>query len=105
MDFLQKLKNGFINAICLLLISFMGCMYAVSRDMGGLEINGFLAFLLWIFLVAVLVKFSGIISVIISISAYLIIYALKIGVDEYWTSILLLFIALFVILKYLKRRP
>lgn len=61
---LQKIKNFFIKLFCFIFISAIWAISMASYAEGGAEINGILAFLLWLVNLIILFKVSAVVSAI-----------------------------------------
>lgn len=77
---------------------------AGDASMGGLGLNGFLAFLIWIVLMAILIKVSSILSIVISVVGYMLIYCLEFGADEKFCYAILLLAGMGACFLFLKKR-
>ena len=78
---LKGIKEIFIGFCGFLWVTLVATLMANTRDIGGAEISGFLAFLLWIVFAFLIVKNHTIISCILSTSILLVAKISKFGMD------------------------
>lgn len=79
---LHKLKNGFIGFMCVLWVTEVWLISTMSHsDLGGTELNGFLAFILWIVSIYLIMRGKAITSAVGSTVILFIIRIAKFGVD------------------------
>lgn len=79
---LRKLKNGFIGFICVLWVTEVWLIATMNHsDMGGAEINGFLAFILWGISIYLIVKVNAIWTAIGSTVILFVIRIVRFGVN------------------------
>ena len=105
MGIILKIWHAIETFFCFLIICMLGCTYPASHDsIGGLELNGFLAFLIWVALVLILIKVSAKLSVCVGMIFYIVVYIQKFDGDEQITAIMWAFIAVCVGYWYLKHR-
>lgn len=82
MKMLRKLKNGFIGFMCILWVTDVWIISIMDHsEFGGAELNGFLAFVLWIVSIYLIVKVNAIMSAVGSTVILFIIRAVRFGVD------------------------
>lgn len=105
MGIILKIWHAIETFFCFLIICMLGCTYPASHDsIGGLELNGFLAFLIWVALVLILIKVSAKLSVCVGMIFYIVVYIQKFDGDEQIAAIMWAFIAVCVGYWYLKHR-
>lgn len=79
---LRKIKNGFIGFMCVLWVTGVWLIAAMDHsEFGGAELNGFLAFLLWIVSICLIVKVNAIMSAVGSTVILFIIRMVRFGAD------------------------
>jgi hypothetical protein len=79
---LRKLKNGFIGFMCVLWVTAIWLIATMDySDSGGAELNGFLAFILWIVSICLIVKVNALVSAVGSTVIVFIIRIARFGVD------------------------
>lgn len=78
---LRKLKNGFIGFFCVLWVSMVWLIATMEQSGGGAELNGILAFILWIVSIFFIFKVNSIASAIGSSLILIIIRIVRFGVD------------------------
>lgn len=79
---LQKIKNFFIKLFCFFFISLIWAISMASYAEGGAEINGILAFLLWLVNLIILFKVSAVVSAIGSSILIIVLRITKFGFND-----------------------
>ena len=79
---LQKIKNFFIKLFCFIFISAIWAISMASYAEGGAEINGILAFLLWLVNLIILFKVSAVVSAIGSSILIIVLRITKFGFND-----------------------
>lgn len=80
---LRKLKNGFIGLMCIVWVTLVWLIAPMDySDLGGAELNGFLAFILWIVSMYLIIKVNAIIPAVGSTVILLIIRISKFGISD-----------------------
>lgn len=80
----QKIKRGFLIYFSTLWISMLALLMAADRSKGvkGLQVNGFLAFIIWVSFMFIMVKISISLADIGFLVLYIIIGTVKFGINE-----------------------
>ncbi len=101
---MRKIGSVFVKIFAGMLITAIVLIICMDKDSGGLGVNGFLSFLMWVGLMFLLIKFHVAVSVGVSVALYLLLLFMKDGASQVFMYSAGLCIVAAIAIAYLKHR-